>query len=249
MKLKDLIESAAEATKTKSKIKSKLIRRRRPKSSYPFTRLVIMIFEANVKYDLDEAIAYMPKSFKGKSGNHFDYKVEIMIEYLNEATIELDNYVKRMPNLMDLDKIHFSSNLKKLVKELNKVVSIVQENHQEYIDVIKSSLSRFIEKEILTQKKINDLNYQYKKITNEIKTFNAMIDYLHKFFNTEVKDKSAQTILYNPDELKYKRLINETLSLKLGLIEIDIPKEPIYTPDDIDEGLSIRPEDREEAKN
>jgi len=79
MKLKDLIESVAEITRVKSrvKIKSKSIRRR-PKTSYPFTRLVIMIFESNVKYNLDEAIAYMPKSFRGKSGNHSEGNQEII---------------------------------------------------------------------------------------------------------------------------------------------------------------------------
>jgi len=234
MKLKDLIESVAEITRTKTKIKSKQIRRR-PK--HPFTRLVIMIFESNVKYDMHEAIAYMPKSFRGKSGNHFDYKVEIMMNYLNEAVKKLDHYVEKMPNLMDLDKIHFSSNLKKLVKELNRVVSMMIENHERTM----SYLNYDIKKEILTQRKLN----HYKLINKEIKTFNEMIDFLHKLFSTEVKGKDTMTILYNPDELKYTRLINNTLSFKLNLIEV--PQEPIYTPDDIDEGLTIRPEDREEV--
>jgi len=244
MKLKDLIESAAEATKTKSKVKSKSIRRRRPK--HPFTRLVIMIFESNVKYNLDEAVAYMPKSFKGKSGNHFDYKMEIMMEYLNEATIELDNYVKRMPNLMDL-KIRFSSNLKDLVNELNTIVEQVIENYDLDIIDLKSRLQRIIEKEILTRRKIDRFNSDYNNLNKEIKTFNEMIDYLNKLFNTEVKGKDTKTILYNPNELKYKKLINETLSYKITPVVIDIPKEPIQKKRDINEGLSIRPEDREEA--
>jgi len=239
MNLKDLIESVAEITRTKTKVKSKSIRRRRPK--HPFTRLVIMIFESNVKYDLDEAVAYMPKSFRGKSGNRFDYKVEIMTDYLNKATIKLDQYAKKMPNLMDLDKIHFSSNLKELVKELNKAVKRIIDNYDGTINRIEYD----IEREILTQKKIDDYNSFIPELNKEIETFNDMIDYLHKFFNTEVKDKSTQTILYNPNELKYKKLINKTLSLKLKPIEV--PKEPIDVPDDIDEGLFIRPEDREEA--
>jgi len=242
MKLKDLIESVAEATKTKSrvKIKSKSIRRRRPKTSYPFTRLVIMIFEANVKYDLDEAIAYIPKLFKGKSGNHFDHKMEIMMEYLNEATIKLDHYVEKMPNLMDL-KIRFTPDLKGLVKELNKVISIAEANRDE----TQQQINRYVKKEILTQRKIDNYNSFVPELNKEIETFNEMINFLHKLFNTEVKGKDTKTILYNPNELKYKRLINNTLSLKLNSIEV--PQEPIYTPDDIDEGLFIRPEDREEA--
>ena len=236
MKLKDLIESVAEATKTKrkTKIRSKSIRRRH---KHPFTRLVIMIFELNVKYDVNEAIAYMPKSFKGKSGNHFDYKVEIIMEYLNKAIVKLDYYIEKMPNLMDLDKIHFRSNLKDLVNELNSVIEQVIENHERTVNYLNYD----IKKEILTQRKLN----HYKILNEEIKTFNEMISFLHKFFNTKVKGKDTNTILYNPDELKYKKLINKTLSLKLKPIEV--PKEPIQKKRDINEGLSIRPEDREEA--
>jgi len=241
MKLKDLIESVAEITRTKTKSI-----RRRPQASYPFTGLVIMIFEANVKYDLDETVAYMPKSFKGKSGNQFDYKVEIMSDYLNKATLKLDNYVRKMPNLMDLD-IKFSSNLKDLVNELNSAIEQVEENHEKEIDVIKFSLTRVIKKEILTQKKIIDFNRQYKELINEVSTFNEMIDFLHKLFNTKVKGKDTKTILYNPNELKHKRLINETLDYKINYVKLNIPQEPIQKKRDINEGLSIKPEDREEA--
>jgi len=237
MKLKDLIESVAEITRTKTKIKSKQIRRS-PK--HPFTRLVLKIYESNVKYDMNEAIAYMPKSFRGKSGNHFDYKVEIMSDYLNEATLKLDNYVKKMPILMDLD-IKFRSDLMSLVKELDNLVEQVVENRNE----IEKQINRYVKREILTQKKIDNYNSFVPELNKEIETFNEMIKFLHKFFNTEVKDKSTQTILYNPDELKYKKLINETLSLKLNPIEV--PKEPIQKKRDINEGLSIRPEDREEV--
>jgi len=235
MKLQDLIESVAEITKTKSRVKIKSNQiRRSPK--HPFTRLVLKIYESNVKYDMNEAIAYMPKSFRGKSGNHFDYKVKIMTDYLNKAIIKLDHYVEKMPNLMDVDKIHFSPNLKDLVKELNKVIRRVGDNYERTFLLTDYDIKR----KILTQRKLN----HYKLINKEIEKFNEMISFLHKFFNTEVKDKSTQTILYNPDELKYKKLINETLSLKLKLIEV--PQKPIDIPDDIDEGLSIRPEDREE---
>jgi len=244
MKLKDLIESVAEATKTKRKTSIHKIKSR---PRFPFTRLVLKIYESNVKYNLDEAIAYMPKSFRGKSGNRFDYKMEIMMEYLNEATIELDNYVKRMPNLMDLDKIHFSSNLKDLVKELNKVIRRVHDNYQYEMNILKISLSQVIERKTLTLRKISDFNQRYKELINEVDTFNEMIDYLNKLFNTKVKGKDTKTILYNPNELKYKRLINSTLNYKIIHMNIEIPQEPIDIPDDIDEGLFIRPEDREEA--
>jgi len=169
-----------------------------------------------------------------------------MTDYLNKATIKLDQYVKRMPNLMDL-KIRFSSNLKDLVKELNKVVKLVTMNYEKEIESIKFDLEYCIKKAILTRRKIDRFNSDYNNLNKEIKTFNEMIAFLHKFFNTEVKGKDTNTILYNPDELKYKKLINETLSYKITIVEVDFPQEPIYTPDDIDEGLSIRLEDREEA--
>lgn len=206
MRLKQLLEYQTE-------INSLIFIHKRPKSK--LTEFIIKGYLSFFIIKLKEAIFYKPAGFKG-SDKMYSNKVTFMKKDIDIMIDKIDNLVDKFPYLVDGYDFPRVENGMKFIEALNKFFKWVHKTYHKELNLLQQSINE----QSLSKRKILFLH----EFNKWIQFYNLFLDELETMFSKPVIDPT-HNIVFNDDEIDFNKVIKETLSYKLELL--DIPENPI----------------------
>jgi len=187
----------------------------KPKNN--LTKLIIEGYLSFLKMKNLNESRFPKGNYKGKS-KYFEYKVTFMKQHLDKIIKTVDSFVDEIPDLVE-EGITVYSNTIDFTNDFNKLLNFVGDE----LDGFNYNLSSYIKNKRLSPYRIK----KFKKINQQIKKFNSLLNYMEKVFKFDtigIKGKELN-IVFDEKEKEIYNLLMNTLEQRLPLL--DIPKKPI----------------------